>query len=231
MSFASSSLLILIGMGVVSFAICGIPFGLVFAKLFCNTDIRAYGSGNIGMTNVARTCGKALAAATFICDAGKGLLCLSISRMLMRALALTSPESFAYFCDARFIAIAIAWLYLVCVFGHIFSPFLKGKGGKGISVGFGAGLAIDPIMALSALAFFFVLTFVTKRVSVGSLGACVALPLAAYLRGCSQAQVVPIVLVALTVIWAHRTNILRLVRGEEPVFSVHRSASPRPKGN
>lgn len=110
MSFASSSLLILIGMGVVSFAICGIPFGLVFTKLFCNTDIRAYGSGNIGMTNVARTCGKALAAATFICDAGKGLLCLSISRMLMRALALTSPGSFAYFCDARFIAIAIAWL-------------------------------------------------------------------------------------------------------------------------
>ena len=67
--------------------------------------------------------------------------------------------------------------------------------------------------------------------SVGSLGACVALPLAAYLRGCSCAELVPIVLVALTVIWAHRTNILRLVRGEEPAFSVHRSSSARPKGN
>lgn len=223
MMYLSPSLFVLIGMIVVSVLLCGIPFGMVFAKSFCATDIRQVGSGNIGMTNVARNCGKTIAAATFVCDAGKGFLCLMIARAALRACADIEAFDGAALRDDSLLATYMAWLYLACVFGHIFSIYLKGKGGKGISVGFGAGLAINPYMALLALGCFFIFTFATKRVSVGSLAACFALPISAYFLGLSQAELAPIVLVALVVIWAHRANIKRLIQGVEPAFSAHKT--------
>ncbi len=121
------------------FLICGIPSGLIIARASSeHVDVRKVGSGNIGMTNVARSAGASAAALTLLCDAGKGAVAILLARLVIAQVAFGGDWS-QTLAQAQG-GLASATLYASCVLGHIFSPYLHFKGGKGISVGLGAGL-------------------------------------------------------------------------------------------
>lgn len=195
-----------------AFLLGSIPWGVIVSKLAYRKDIRETGSGNIGATNALRAMGKTGGAAVFLLDAGKGVVAGAVGCLLwsqwVDASALGVP-------DARALCGAVAlW---GCVWGHIFSPWLKFKGGKGISVAFGClFFALGPGGALLELAVFIVFVAVTRYVSLGSIMAAVALlPLSVWLLWGSWMAVALCWLCALTVIWAHRGNIKRIASGTE----------------
>lgn len=204
-----------------SFLICGIPFGLIIASALNGIDVRKTGSGNIGMTNVARSAGGKAAALTFLCDVGKGTVSVLLGKLIVANVCLRGDWGMLAYNGA------FGWvgsvLFMACVFGHIFSPYLHFHGGKGISVGLGAGLAMWWPIGLGMLAVFLLLAIPTRYVSLGSIAAAASLPIQSFLWGMSIAAVIPTALVAIVVIWSHRENIGRLMRGEERQFSIHHS--------
>ncbi len=159
-------------------------------------DIRQEGSGNPGTTNVLRTLGKKAAAATLAVDVLKGVVPVLLGRYI-------SGELCAYFCGTA------------ALLGHMFPVIYKFKGGKGIATGFGALLALDWRTGLLCLLSCVIFTLLTKRMSVGSIAAAVSLPVYHCLfRGI---ELLPwSAAVALLLIWKHRDNIKRLIKGEEP---------------
>lgn len=202
--------------GLIAFALGGIPFGLIIASVMAHEDIRKLGSGNIGTTNVARNAGKAAGVLTLLCDAGKGIISVMLVRWFLGAQGFTPLVSGNDHAETELI---ISFVYACCVLGHIFSPWLHFHGGKGIAVGFGGGLAVSPLAALVALAVFITLAVPTKYVSLGSIGAAVAIPLFCLLFGMDPVATIPVFVVAASVIWAHRENINRLNAGNESKFS------------
>lgn len=200
-----------------SFAVCGIPFGLIISQQMSGVDVRKTGSGNIGMTNVARSVGAGAAALTFALDVGKGLVSMLVSRWLI---GLVVPEGFALETSQPAFA-ALTLVYLCCVLGHVYSPYLGFHGGKGISVGLGASLGLHWMLGTLALAAFIVLVVPTRRVSVGSIAAAIAMPiLSIFPLHFTPWTTVPMFVVSALVIWAHRSNIVKLMHGEEQSFSV-----------
>lgn len=204
---------------VASFLVCGIPFGVIIANALNGVDVRKAGSGNIGMTNVARTAGGKAAALTFLCDVGKGTLCMVVSRLVIAAVCF-GGDGAALAIDEGFGWVSTI-LYCACVLGHIFSPYLGFHGGKGISVGLGAALGMYWPLGLSMLAVFLLLTVPTRYISLGSIAAAASLPIFSRLFGVRGWALVPTVIVSVVVIWSHRENIGRLVRGEESKFGIH----------
>lgn len=203
-----------------SYLICGIPFGLLVASGLNGIDVRKTGSGNIGMTNVARSAGGKAAALTFALDVGKGVVCVLLGKLIVANVCFGGNwDMIAY--NAAFGWVG-STLFAACVFGHVFSLYLHFHGGKGISVGLGAGLAMWWPIGLGMLAVFLLLTIPTRYISLGSVAAAASLPIHAVLWGMNLPAVIPTVLVSVVVIWAHRENIGRLVRGEESRFSVHK---------
>lgn len=201
----------------VAYLVCGIPFGLLVAKAN-GVDVRAAGSGNIGATNVGRTVGAWAAALTLALDAGKGLLCMGLARPVISAL--TGIDAAAFACTTPF-GWALTLVYAGCVLGHVYSPYLRLHGGKGISVGFGAALGLDWRVALGLLAVWAVGAIPSRYVSLGSSLAAVSLPVWGVVLGYSLPAVLPLVVVACCVVWAHRGNIDKLVHGRERRFSFH----------
>ena len=207
-----------IACAVASYFVCGIPFGMIFSNLLSGVDVRRAGSGNIGMTNVARTAGGKAAALTFACDVGKGALCVMLFRWLIATLCLGG--------DASRLALGedLAWvgttLFMASVFGHVFSPYLHFHGGKGISTGLGASLGLCWPMGLSMLAVFLLLTIPTRYVSLGSVAAAASVLVFGFVFGARGVALLPLAAVSVVVIWAHRENIGRLLRGEERRFSI-----------
>jgi len=182
---------------VISYLIGNISPAILIGRAM-GVDIRKEGSGNAGTTNVLRTLGKKAGAATFIIDTLKGVVAVLLGGYI-------GGQELAMYCG------------LAVFLGHIWPVVFGFRGGKGIATGFGALLALEPLLALielAAAAFFFV---TTKRVSVGSLAAGVLLPFTAY---CFDPGYLPFaVVMAVIVLFKHRKNIIRLVKGEEPKIS------------
>lgn len=197
----------LVAVFVVAFLLGSIPWGLVISKVFYHKDLRDEGSGNIGTTNAIRSMGKVGGYAVFVLDFGKGLLSGLIGLWVSQALG---------FDDAtRRVALSAA--FLGCTWGHIFSPWLKFKGGKGIAVAIGClFVTFGPVGALLELAIFIVLVPLTRYVSVGSMAAALACPLfALYFYWGNWVAWALCALTGITVFWAHRANLARLLAGEE----------------
>jgi glycerol-3-phosphate acyltransferase PlsY len=173
-----------------------IPFGLVIGRLFYGVDVRRHGSGNVGTTNVFRVLGKKAGVAVLVCDMLKGYIPAAL------AAALFDP----WF--AIFIAAAP-------VVGHIYSIFLKGRGGKGIATGAAVVLALVPQVFAIILVVWIVLLLTTRYVSVASLVAAFLVPVLAISLDEPLPYKIAGVLVAVIVWWAHRGNIRRLLAGEE----------------
>ena len=194
-----------------TFLVCGIPFGKIIARAK-GVDIQHVGSGNIGTTNVAREIGKGAAALTLQLDAGKGALATGLAGVVFPLCGTggvsVDPQSSA--------AALVGLVMLAAVCGHIFSPFLGFHGGKGIAVGVGSLLGFAWPVGLIALGIFFVIAYATKRVSAGSVtvAAIVGLVLALF-YGPNLGQDLIVEAAGLVVVWAHRSNIKKLVSGQE----------------
>lgn len=204
---------------VASFFLCAIPFGLIIARSH-GVDVRKVGSGNIGTTNVARSVGKSASALTLLLDAGKGALCVVLARMLIPGLAGVEAAAIEPTGAQGWV---LSLVYLFCVLGHIFTPYLHFHGGKGIAVGFGGALALHWPLALGILATFIVVVIPTRYVSAASISAAAMLTLLSIVFGFTRLAILPIALASTVVIWAHRENIERLRRHEEKQFSFHSS--------
>lgn len=175
----------------------GIPFGYLLAKFFKKIDIREHGSGNIGATNVIRVCGKRLGIPAFILDVFKGFF----------------PAWIGVHYVSMNIGISAG---LGAIVGHMFSPYLKGVGGKGVATGLGVFIALSPIPVSIALLVFIFVLLVTHYVSLASMISAIVLPIAiVILTKDSLSLLIFSIVVSLLVIFAHRTNIKRLLKGEE----------------
>lgn len=178
--------------------LCGsIPFGLLLVKVAGKGDVRAHGSGNIGATNVSRVGGKALGLLTLLLDIAKGFLPVFLAKQLGWG------ES------------ALSLLALSAVLGHVFTPWLKFRGGKGVATALGVALAFRAAMVLPALGLFIVLLLAFRYVSLGSVMAALALPLLLVWKGAALPVLLPWTGLALLVIAKHHENIRRLLKGTE----------------
>lgn len=203
------------GVFIVTFLLGSIPWGLIISKVFFHTDIREHGSGNIGTTNAMRTMGKAGGAAVFVLDFGKGL-----ASGFLALFAATSCLPGAGFEPGALISthFVLALATMGCTFGHIFSPWLHFKGGKGIAVAVGAlFVSFGPLGAcIELFAIFALLVIVTRYVSVGSIAAAALCPVvAAFLFWGEWPVVALFAITGAVVVWAHRGNIERLRSGTE----------------
>ncbi len=192
---------------VVGYSLGAIPFGVIFTRNAGLGDIRSYGSGNIGATNVLRTGNKRIALLTLICDAGKGAVAAFIaSGIYLRWLGL--PQ---YWGGEVLMAVAALGAFV----GHIFPVGLGFKGGKGIATFFGTVLALHWPTGLVAAAAWLLTAFLTRYSSLGALAAVFSAPIAAFAFGDRIVAFVA-VFFALMVIWSHWSNITRLLNGTEP---------------
>lgn len=180
-----------------------VPFGLIVSRLGGLGDIRKIGSGNIGATNVLRTGNKKLAAATLLLDALKG----------------TIPVVFAKFANSEAAELAV----LGAVLGHMFPPWLKFKGGKGVATTIGVFFGLSFPMGLSFCAVWLGMAFALRISSLSALTAAALLPVYAIIwHGGDHFSVALIIAV---LVWVrHRENIRRLLKGEEPKISRSKKA-------
>lgn len=179
----------------------GIPTGLLLVRAVKGVDIRRYGSGNIGTANVIRVAGPWVGAAVFVADFLKGLLPVLVARELT---GLPVSE-------------ALAGLAAVC--GHCWPVYLGFRGGRGVATGVGALAAVAPLFALAGILTWALVVAVTRYASAASMaGLAVAVGLftASTLAGHYRPPYLLLVLGgAAVIIWRHRENIGRLLRGEE----------------
>lgn len=200
---------------VVSYFVCGIPFGLLIAKTQ-GVDVRKVGSGNIGTTNVARSVGKWASGLTLLLDAAKGAFCTALAPLVISKL---SGVDISTITVQQPLGWCITMIFLAGILGHVFSPYLGFHGGKGIACGFGCALGIGVPYGLCLLAGFIAVVVPTKYVSAGSCFAAASCPIWSLIYHFSWQAIIPLVLVAAIVLWAHRSNIGRLMRHEEKKFS------------
>lgn len=185
----------------VSYFIGSISTSYIIAKRMMGVDIRTQGSGNAGSTNVLRTLGKKAGILTFVGDLLKGVVAVLIAKVIA-TIAHTDIATASY--------IAVVFV----VIGHNWPIYLGFRGGKGVATSLGAMIAVNPVIALSCFAFFILIVYVTKYVSLGSvLGICTS-PIIMFFIGNYKGLAVTLFLSA-SVIFKHRENIKRLLNGTE----------------
>ena len=184
----------------ISYLLGSIPTGFLVAKKIKNIDLRELGSGSTGATNVLRNVGKLPALFVFIIDVFKGFLAVKIAYI---------------FINQDLISILSG---LFAISGHIWPIWLKGKGGKAVATGLGMFLAISWQVGLGSLGIFLLILSISKVVSLSSIIAALGLPILMYLKVGTSNNTFMIIsfVISFLVIWKHRTNIKRLIKGEEP---------------
>ncbi|EPG74977.1 acyl-phosphate glycerol 3-phosphate acyltransferase [Leptospira fainei serovar Hurstbridge str. BUT 6] len=188
-----------------SFFLGSIPFGFLLAKYIGGVDIRKKGSGNIGATNVTRLLGWKIGLPVLLLDVSKGVLPILLTKYMLRI----DSELTLLFCGIAAIA------------GHVFSPFLKMKGGKGVATSFGVFLVLAPGSVFFSLMVFLLLKKVFGFVSLGSIGGAITLPISYVLLSriegldFSTPTFWAICCISSAILILHRTNLLRLIKGRE----------------
>ena len=187
-----------------------IPTSYLAAKLFRGIDLRTQGSGNLGATNLYRTLGWKFAIPAGLFDIAKGAV-----PVLAIAPAVSGSQLFALACG------------LMAVVGHVFSLFVRFKGGKGVATAAGVMLGLSPYAVLALVAIWAVVVFATGYVSLGSIVAAALLPLLVWVLDPGSRNLVALdALVAAGIIWLHRANIRRLLAGTENRFGKRRATAP-----
>ena len=184
-----------------AYLIGAIPTGLLLTHLAGGGDIRNSGSGNIGATNVYRTVGRKLGALTLVGDAAKGAL------PVLAAIFLLNYD------PSRTGAVAVA-----AFLGHCFPIYLGFKGGKGVATALGIYLVLSPLAVLCAFLLFVGLVWKWRYISLGSISAAAAIPLLVWLFEGSLPLLLATLVISCIVILRHRTNIQRLMHGNENKF-------------
>jgi glycerol-3-phosphate acyltransferase PlsY len=187
----------------IAYLIGSVPVGVLVGRAR-GFDPRAVGSGNVGMTNVARAGGSGVAAITLAGDLLKGLIPVLIARAF----------------DATIGGLALVGL--AAFIGSLYSIFLGFQGGKGVSTTLGVWLGLAPSVIGCALVVFVIVFLIRRIVSLASLTAALALPLIVVLLGRPAPYVATALTMAVLVVYRHRGNIWRLMRGEEEPLSLGR---------
>jgi glycerol-3-phosphate acyltransferase PlsY len=213
-------LLATVTVAVAAYLLGSIPTGYLLIRIFRHEDIRAIGSGNIGATNVLRSGGKGLGLATFLIDMLKGCAAVYLARMaaislIAHGMPIESIRNFE------------ALAALSAVLGHMFPPWLRFRGGKGVATGFGVFLVAAPLAALAAITVFFLTIVITRYVSLGSILGAASFPVFAWLfvRGDRPPFFIAVqFIVAGLIIAKHYPNIRRLLAGKESRFGAKKPA-------
>lgn len=184
---------------IIGYVLGSLPFSYIVPKVFRGIDIRKVGSGNVGSTNVYRSVGKVGAFLAFSGDILKSIL----------------PTWFALVYWGELAALIAGMMSLL---GHCYSIFLGFKGGKGVATSAGIVLVLSPVIFAILFVFQVIAISTTKIVSLSSIIAAVLFPMLAILLKQSQAFVLFSLIMSLFVIYRHRSNIVRLIRFEEPTI-------------
>jgi len=194
-----------------SYVLGSIPFALMVARAK-GIDLRAHGSGNLGATNAIRVLGPGLGVPVLLADIAKGLVSVTVFPVLFGA----TSESTPLLCGAA------------AILGHIYSVFLRFRGGKGVAAAAGAFLGLAPAALGIALAVFVIVLLVSRIVSLASLIAALVLPFALWGTGAPRTLLVAGAALTLLVVIRHRTNLGRLRSGTESRISFGRSKGGKP---
>ncbi len=212
------NILIATGAILAAYLIGSINFAVIFSNIFTGKDVRESGSGNAGTTNVMRTAGFLPGILTFVCDALKGFVGAFIGKQvfawlyLQTGLMLFNSVYGAYIC------------YIFVMIGHILPVFFQFKGGKGIAASVGGFAVCCPIAIIIGLCAFAVSLLISKIVSVGSLIATVFVVSLAIVFADASVPVLPQIIMAVIaggiVFFTHKSNIERLIKGEEKKLTI-----------
>ncbi len=203
------------GLLIFTYLLGSIPWGLILTRFFARDDIRLKGSGNIGATNVTRQVGMLPGLLTLAGDVFKGALPVYLARS-----AFGTADGSG---DIYLAAVALA-----AFSGHLFPVYLKFRdGGKGVATAAGCFAVISQTAVLAAFGIFFAALLVTRRVSVGSLCAATALPVAIWLTTGSIGLTITAGIVAFLIFNRHHANIKRLLAGSEPRIKLRKDPSDR----
>ena len=185
-----------------AYLIGSFPSGYLAGKIIKGIDIRSFGSGSTGATNVLRQIGKRAAITVFLLDVFKGVLSILIAKYFLLN-------------DSWQVAIGLSTLI-----GHIWPVWLDWKGGKAVATGLGVFLGLSWQVGIATLGIFIVIITLFRIVSLASLTAALSLPLLMFLSFETSNISLPFLVISLLamvlVIWRHRENIVRLIKGKEP---------------
>ena len=178
------------------------PSGYLTGKIAKGIDIRSLGSGSTGATNVLRHIGKRAAITVFLLDVFKGVISILLAKYFLLN-------------DSWQVAVGLSTLI-----GHIWPVWLNWRGGKAVATGLGIFLGLSWQVGLATLGIFILMITLFRIVSLASVSAALALPLIMFLSFNTSSISFPFLIISLLamtlVIWRHRENILRLMKGKEP---------------
>lgn len=204
-------------MAIIAYCIGSINFSVMISKKVAGFDVREKGSGNAGSTNVLRTVGKKAAALTLACDILKGVVAIAISIIIGNIVEGANKE----------LLLQIAGIAVVL--GHTFPIFFGFKGGKGVATSLGILLMSNWKIGLICLVFALVLMILTRMVSLGSCGAAILFPVLTLFINDSytvltdgkrgSTYLIYSIILAIIVLYNHRSNIKRLLNGTENKIS------------
>lgn len=208
-------------MAIIAYCIGSINFSVIFSKKFAGFDVREKGSGNAGSTNMLRSVGKKAAAITLICDILKGIVVIAISIIIGNIVSDSNKE----------LLLQIAGITVVL--GHTFPVFFQFKGGKGVATSLGILLMSNWQIGLICLVFALVLMLLTRMVSLGSCAAAVLFPVLTLFINSNYTVLtdgkngsvyfIYSLILAIIVLYNHRSNIKRLLDGTENKISFKKS--------
>lgn len=194
-----------------AYLLAGIPIGLLVGRSRGIDDIRKYGSGNIGATNVLRVLGVKAGLAVWVADCLKGVVPVLLGRHVF--------------------ALEGWWLgavALAAIVGHCYSPYLKLSGGKGVATGLGAMIGLYWLSGVCAFVLFVLIVARTRYISLGSVLAAASIPVWMLVFGMPRSYVVFAVVAATLIIFKHRENLKRLRAGTERKFGHREPATGNP---
>ena len=210
-------LTICILIAIIAYLIGSINFSVILSKKMAGFDVRQKGSGNAGTTNVLRSVGKKAAAITLICDILKGVVSIGIAILV------------GYLFNAQNKSILVQIAAIAVVIGHTFPIFFGFKGGKGVATSLGVLIMTNWQIGLICLAIAIIIMAITKMVSLGSCMAAIAFPLLtyfaanifenAYIVKEGSSYFVYSIILAVIVLFNHRSNIKRIITGKENKLS------------
>lgn len=211
----------IVSTAVVSYLLGSVDFAILVTKLMTGKDIRDYGSGNAGMTNVLRVVGVGAAVLTAVGDLGKGIGAALLGRYIFSLVpmdVLSQSGLYAFLDGGMYVGIVFAML------GHMFPIYFHFRGGKGILVCAGAILIMDWRVFVTIVGIFLITVLITRYVSLGSILATIGYPTFTCIYQCIDGVFAPVQIlsntllaaaVAAVVIFMHRANIQRLLKGTE----------------
>lgn len=181
----------------VAYLMGSVSSAILLSRVLGLQDPRSVGSGNPGATNVLRYGGKKVAAFTLLGDIVKGV----IPVLIAYGLAVSDQ--------------VMAWVMLAAFLGHLFPVYFKFKGGKGIATALGVLTTYDPMLGLVLIGTWLVTAVITRISSLSGLMATLAAPVYLYWQGDPQAIFIATCVITVLIFWRHRTNIQRIIKGEE----------------